>query len=82
MWEGVLDEVEHLAVRPQVPHGEKLAGSFLGLALGLLLKVVFLSHRLHLLVKEENQTFFTGTSEKVTSGELSYRPSGGGGEKK
>lgn len=57
MGERVLDEVVHLPVRPEVPHGEKLTGSLLGLALRLLLQVVFISHHLHLQVRKEIHTF-------------------------
>lgn len=50
--ESVLDEVEHLSVRLEVTHGERLVGPLLGLALYRLLQAVFFSHRLHLEVKE------------------------------
>lgn len=50
--ERVLDEVEHLSVRLEVPHGEGLIGALLGLALYRLLQVVLFSHRLHLEVRE------------------------------
>lgn len=69
--ESVLNEVEHLPVRPEVPHGERLTGSLLGLALWLFLQVVFLSHCLHLQVKEEIHTFLSNCTGAST-GRLLY----------